>query len=65
MFTRELYREYFGQVLALELAMLKEARQLAALAPDSESKRVLELIAADEERHASMAAELLRLAGGE
>ena len=63
MFTRELYREYCSQVLDLELAMQEEARRLAALAPDQESKRLLEQIVADEVRHAGLAAELLQLVG--
>lgn len=64
MFTEQMFREYFTQILDLERLMMRESREMAAMAEKlgrNDWRDLLAAIAGDEQRHVVLAEELIRL----
>ncbi len=61
MFNKRDYRSYFKQLYQVELMMKKEGRALLKLVPDKDSKELLNILIADEIKHAKIVKEMMNL----
>ncbi len=61
MFTKEVYKEYFLQILDIEKQMVEESRELAEVLDDPRLKKFMLHLVKDEIRHVSYAEELIRM----